>query len=572
MAKKATKKIREAEELQPMVAEGAGAPVPAAQDPAAAQAAMPAEGAPVEEEIGEFVEPLDLETPDITSASGEANLTDEQVAEIESIKTKAEAEALVSTAEQIKDVLNQDAVADAMVTGDTAGSEIDLPAAPAAPSAEEEGEVMMQSAKYTSTELEMLKEYRANFNGTYTDDELVQKYREFVKDSVSFEDEAGEALEAREDFDDEVVAKSIKTDFSSDDASDFELNANPEDGEFDLDVEDFDFEIGEDFDTEDVEVEDALEVEDVEEEYVEDEEDSNLLNLIADFLDKYDIEDFDDLEDTKEEIEADFRKVNDIVDLVDVIKYEDPEEDSAEEDDLEEELVEEEEEVEEEVEVEEDEEVLLEKKLAARRRLLEKHRRHFLEEKAPKRIPCPRPTRDFEDEETISLSEAYSRERNKGQNTLSKNEKILAKKRDLSNFGEMDLYTKKDSLREEVETAAPVRKTNSSRLVERETKRPARKEKSYEMRPSRRELFAESVERAERETSRKEALTRLRKVREANSMENPRFKEALNKSSRISEERETVDPNSWKANKFIDKYNESVEFSFEDFLRNGFLG
>ena len=68
---------------------------------------------------------------------------------------------------------------------------------------------------------------------------------------------------------------------------------------------------------------------------------------------------------------------------------------------------------------------------------------------------------------------------------------------------------------------------------------------------------------------RREALKSYRE----NSVNKPseNFSKALNSSVKISE-KASVDTNSWSANKFFDKYKESREFSFNDLLRDGFLG
>ncbi len=73
----------------------------------------------------------------------------------------------------------------------------------------------------------------------------------------------------------------------------------------------------------------------------------------------------------------------------------------------------------------------------------------------------------------------------------------------------------------------------------------------------------------ESQARRREALRTYRESSINKPSEN--FTKALNSSVRLSE-KTSVDSKSWSANKFLDKYKESREFSFNDLLRDGFLG
>ena len=51
---------------------------------------------------------------------------------------------------------------------------------------------------------------------------------------------------------------------------------------------------------------------------------------------------------------------------------------------------------------------------------------------------------------------------------------------------------------------------------------------------------------------------------------NPRFKEALRSTSRISRNSDSED--SWNSNRFEEKYEERTQLDFAAMLKNGFLG
>ena len=394
-----------------------------------------------------------------------------------------------------------------------------------------------------------------------------------------------------------------------------------------------------------------VEIEEVEEESVGEED---LMSLISDFLDKYDIEDSEDLDDIVAELDKDnfvahhLFDISHVDEMISTSQEDDIEEDFDEElaevdsEDMElsdeefidslfggkeealvDEVVEESdsleaeelEEVEEELDedsaeddLEDDsEEDLLEKKLAARKRLIQKHKRNIRESEfrrmelmddsedeedldiddmfsEAKRYECPRPTR-YDDGEGISLSDMFKSTRDKNQKYISDNTSYLANKRAKQKgfgVGAFDIYTSLDddfvedvvedcigdSCEEVVETWAS-------------TRRP-KNDTGYVVTKNRRDIFEEELEEADiasrtavsnRALERRADLARIRRHTESlnNSERTSKFREALNSSSRVQEST-SVESNSWAANKFIDRYNESKEFCFEDLLKNGFLG
>lgn len=746
-----TKKTRLVEEeLQPMVAEGAGEAVPAApavEPMVAAPQTVPTPAEPVEPVVAEepvddvvmpaveepaadnsiedIEEPAEVEMPELESASGSLDLTDDQIAEIEAIKARVAAEAEAKAAQQIVDLINKGHISAAMETGDTSVTPEGAMILPAeAP--EVEGEPMMQSHKYSDSEKEMLREYREYIKGDLSDETLVSLYREYV----SVGEGASKAMEKEEDYTDEVITSAVNNtldtniDFDTESAAEkYSLTESKEEtlyvirginnrgerrgkplAEFtSLDrAEDYaknilkskcvitertwDEEANDIIETEvwssikesvdnDTEiVEDVLDIEEEAEdkseeiseesvEEVETEEESvveeDLMSLISDFLDKYDIEDSEDLEDIVAELEKDNFVAHRLFDIshadeiistsqeddieedfdeelaevdsedmelsdeefidsifgeeavetdVDTVVDEEPvdevveESDSLEAEELEEDSVED--------DLEDDsEEDLLEKKLAARKRLIQKHKRNIRESEfrrmelmddsddeedldiddmfsEAKRYECPRPTR-YDDGEGISLSDMFKSTRDKNQKYISDNTSYLADKRAKQTgfgVGAFDIYTSLDddfveevsedcigdSCEEVVETWASTRRPNN--------------DTGYVVTKSRRDLFDEELEEAEsvskkavsnRALERRADLARVRKHTESvNNLERKstsKFREALNSSSRVNE-KVSVESNSWAANRFIDRYNESKEFCFEDLLKNGFLG
>ena len=461
-----------------------------------------------------------------------------------------------------------------------------------------------------------------------------------------------ESEEVEENLEDEEELNSVDEELSEEEP---EVEEEPE-AEEDSEVEE----------TEEVEEESVEEVEETEtEEETTVEED--LMSLIADFLDKYDIEDSEDLTDVVNELNRDqFIAMNlfDISNADNIVLAAEPIEPTAVEEESSEEAVPEEveevevpeeelvveelsdedfietlfggdnlvveeelpslepvdseedvEEVEEEEELDEEEEDLIEKKLFARKRLLKEHQRNvresefrrmetFLDDEdeeifdedeiedifsEAKRYECPRPER-IDDGEGISLADAFERERVKGQSFMTRNSAYRADKRaNEAGFGGVgiDLYTIEDDSYEVPEECVgeecaevAVEDTWAARRT------PVKNnDYGYVITKSRRDLFEEELEEADaasrepktavanRALERRADLARIRRHTESvNSSERAsRFREALNSSSRV-QETASVESNSWAANRFIDKYNESKEFCFEDLLRNGFLG